>query len=112
MEKISSIPEPAPINVGVPIPDALRAFIAASKMVDDDHKKQLIQLVTERDNFGRKKYGQPLMSHDGRNGVEDARQELGDLLQYVFKCRLAKQDTTELEDTLLAAFDLFNEMFC
>jgi phosphate uptake regulator len=28
------------------------------------------------------------MSEDGRNGVEDARQEAGDLLQYAFKVYL------------------------
>ena len=40
----------------------------------------LIVLVEERNAFGVAKYGQPLMTQDGRNGIEDARQELCDLV--------------------------------
>jgi hypothetical protein len=82
-----SIPEPEPKKEGVVVPDALIAYL------EDKHPYEalvLCPLVRERDAFGRAKYGQPLMSQDGRNGVEDARQEAGDLLQYAFKVSLFK----------------------
>lgn len=77
------------------VPDALIALIQGIGVLDDA-RDELIHLVRERDAFGRAKYGQPLMSNDGRNGIEDARQELGDLLQYVMKCKLAGQDISDL----------------
>lgn len=79
-----SIPEPPPQPKGVVVPDALIEFLKTHHFGDD-----LINLIKQRDAFGRAKYGQPLMSEDGRNGVEDARQETGDLLQYAFKVYLA-----------------------
>lgn len=83
----ASIPEPPPKPRGIVIPDALCAHI----QIQQPHGwQQLLQLVLERDAFGRKKYGQPLMSEDGRNGYEDARQELGDLLQYTYKMHVTK----------------------
>lgn len=81
----SSIPEPPPKPHGVVVPDAL------IKYLKENHSQEgtsLIGLVQERNAFGMAKYGQPLMSQDGRNGVEDARQEAGDLLQYIYKVHL------------------------
>ncbi len=101
-----SVPEPDPKPEGVVVPDALHSVLMHTKdiFLDEtpDFKRaavqeldHLIALVKERDAFGRAKYGQPLMSNDGRNGIEDARQELGDLLQYVMKCKLAGQDLSD-----------------
>ena len=84
MYQEKSIPEPPPQPKGVVVPDALIEFLKTHRFGDD-----LISLIKQRDAFGRAKYGQPLMSEDGRNGVEDARQEAGDLLQYAFKVYLA-----------------------
>lgn len=89
-------PEPDPVARGVIIPDRLVDYINASQMLSLSAKQPLTKLVQERDAFGRAKYGQPLYSEDGRNGVEDARQELGDLMQYLFKCKIAGVDTTEV----------------
>jgi hypothetical protein len=82
----ASVPEPPPQPHGVVVPDALCQYLQTRKPW---RWEALLQLVLERDAFGRKKYGQPLMSEDGRNGFEDARQELGDLLQYTYKMYLA-----------------------
>lgn len=79
-----SVPEPPPKPSGIIVPDALLEYMEGINEWED-----LSKLVRERDAFGRKKYGQPLMSQDGRNGVEDARQEAGDLLQYAFKVYLS-----------------------
>jgi hypothetical protein len=81
---LHSVPEPPPRECGIIVPDALLEYMEGINEWED-----LSKLVRERDAFGRKKYGQPLMSQDGRNGVEDARQEAGDLLQYAFKVYLS-----------------------
>jgi hypothetical protein len=94
----ASIPEPPPVPRGIIVPDALLAFIETTKHIHDGSSWEvgvnlckLSELVKERNAFGIAKYGQPLYSEDGRNGIEDARQELGDLLQYVFKISLQKE---------------------
>jgi hypothetical protein len=96
-----SKPEPAPIARGEIVPDILIATIRrATNGPDGD---DLIELIKERDSFGRQKYGQPLMTNDGRNGIEDAKQELGDLLQYLQKCKVANDDLSEFENLLTVA---------
>ncbi len=107
-----SIPEPAPRALGKVVPDALLVFISKSKRLDDEQKAMLTTLVQERDAFGRAKYNQPLMTDDGRNGVEDARQEVGDLLMYSMKCLLnADPDIFILDQTVAAAVLLMLDMF-
>jgi hypothetical protein len=39
--------------------------------------------MKERDNFGRKRYGTPLQVGNGRDFMEDAYQELLDLVVYM-----------------------------
>lgn len=99
-----SIPEPDPVAEGIVVPEALIKHLTESGY---DH---LIPLIRERDAFGRAKYGQPLMSEDGRNGIEDARQELGDLLQYVYKCHLAGEDLTELQKDISMAYQVIKNL--
>jgi hypothetical protein len=97
-----SIPEPPPQAKGVVVPDAL------IKHLEEHHPyigPNLCYLIKQRDAFGRAKYGQPLMSQDGRNGVEDARQEAGDLLQYAFKVYLSG-DLTGLKALSSLTFDI------
>lgn len=93
-EQQASVPEPAPVSRGVPVTPALLAWLETLAHVKG--APELSALVRERDAFGRAKYGQPLMSDDGRNTVEDARQELGDLAQYLFKARMQGVDWDEL----------------
>jgi hypothetical protein len=79
---VASIPEPAPQRAGFVVPEKL--IIHLADLLDgsnDTQFERLIHLIEQRDAFGRQKYGQPLMSQDGRDGCEDARQELGDLMQ-------------------------------
>ena len=109
-----SIPEPSPVAKGHNVPEALIECINNSNLTDElaPYRESLVQLIRQRDEFGRQKYGQPLMSEDGRSGVEDAKQELGDLLQYAFKCKLnGSENTFELEMMILAAYVVFKEMF-
>lgn len=98
-----SQPEPAPLNKGKSVPDELIKWLHSQT-----NSAEAIQLIRERDEFGRKKYGQPLMTEDGRNSVEDARQELGDLLQYVYKAKMNGEDLTPIREILPHLANLLN----
>lgn len=91
----ASVPEPPPVNRGVPVTPLLLAWL--EQRADT---AELRALVLQRDAFGRAKYGQPLMSDDGRDSLEDARQELGDLAQYIFKARMHGVDVSEVRRML------------
>ena len=100
----ASIPEPPPVPRGIIVPNGLLAFLEDAQRVDNLSSEvsatltKLSDLVKERNAFGIAKYGQPLYSEDGRNGIEDARQELGDLLQYVFKVSLQQERQYTVEE--------------
>ena len=112
---LASVPEPSPHPYGRVVPDHLLSVIEQAQELQLDsafdrmrnvHLEQLRDLIKQRNAFGIQKYGQPLYSDDGRNGLEDARQELGDLLQYVCKVQMSSDKYTvkEVEDFL----NLFN----
>jgi hypothetical protein len=99
-ENIASVPEPPPVTRGEVVTTHLIAEMSKIRDLAPQQVNALIVLVKERNAFGLAKYGQPLMTEDGRNGIEDARQELGDLLQYVCKCAMTRRDDNELRDFL------------
>jgi hypothetical protein len=77
-----------------------------------DHLKELIKA---RHEYGLKKYGQGLMSEDGRNTMEDARQEAGDLLQYLFKATLQPrrppvEEIKQIESAILHCLFLLHDL--
>ena len=87
----ASRPEPAPENAGEPVTPALVAWIQAQGL-DEGTKRSVIAGVEERSAFGAEKYGQVLMSRDGRDSVNDAAQELIDALQYIQAARMKGQN--------------------
>ena len=87
---LPSTPEPPPIPAGEPITPALVAWLTARGLT------RAAELVVARDAYGRAKYGQPLRLDDGRDAVEDCRQELGDALQYAYRALRRGDDTREL----------------
>lgn len=100
-----SVPEPAPMPKGEIVPDKLISIIEKMDRfcVNPEVSKELlklIELVKERSAFGIEKYGQPLYSEDGRNGFEDARQELGDLLQYACKIKMSNPEAKDIVEFL------------
>lgn len=112
-ESRASLPPPVPR--GKIVPTHLLSLIEQAKELNldetfdrmrNDHLDQLATLVKQRNGFGMQKYGQPLYSEDGRNGLEDARQELGDLIQYVCKVNLSAEKYTRKE--LTEFLNLFN----
>lgn len=81
-DAVASVPEPPPKVGGEPITPSLLKFLR-SRGLDG-----AAALVEERDAFGREKYGTPLCRGNGRNAVEDLRQEIGDALQYAWLVNL------------------------
>lgn len=86
----ASRPEPPPVPKGREVTPPLTAWLEAFGM------PTAADLVRQRDEFGRTKYGQPLRTEDGRDSVEDLRQELGDALQYAAKAALNGEDMRAL----------------
>lgn len=84
----ASRPEPAPKAEGEPVTPALLEWLCKERGFAADGFADAYDLVEARDAYGRAKYGQGLMTGDGRDTIEDARQELGDLLQYCWKSRM------------------------
>jgi hypothetical protein len=68
----------------------LVAWIQAQGL-DEQTKREVIAGIEERSAFGAEKYGQVLMSLDGRDSVNDAVQELIDALQYLQAARMKGQ---------------------
>jgi len=89
-----SRPEPTPKERGEPVAPTLIAYL------EDSGHHEVARLVRERDAYGRQKYGQQLHSDDGRDEVEDLRQELGDALQYAFAAKMNGRDLSEIETIL------------
>ncbi len=77
---MASIPEPPPKNAGLPVTPHL-----LNRLLEANVSPYISELVMARHEYGLQKYGQGLMTDDGRDTMEDARQEAGDLLQYVYK---------------------------
>lgn len=89
-----SRPEPAPVNRGEPVTPPLLDWLRSYGFDDE------ARVVEARAAFGREKYGQPLMTLDGRDPIEDARQELADALQYVQRAAMLGADLTPLAGLL------------
>ena len=90
--------EPPPIGNGELVTPSLLAALA-------DHP-DLHELVAARDAFGRAKYGTGLRIDNGRDALEDAHQELGDLLQYLWQAKIEGQDIAPALDQMARAISV------
>lgn len=99
-----SVPEPAPVNSGVEVTRPLVAWLLEPNAEGRASFTRTARLVEARAAFGLEKYGQPLMTLDGRDPVEDALQELGDALQYVQKALMLGADLRPLDEVMRALF--------
>lgn len=78
---------------------------------DHDVSPELKELINQRYQFGLKKYGQALMTDDGRDTMIDAREEAGDLLQYLYKAYLTGISADPvLKETLEISLKLIEKM--
>lgn len=58
----------------------------------------LWSLIVQRTALGYLRYGTVLQTHNGRDPVEDGRQELGDALKYIEQAIMQGEDLTPLID--------------
>lgn len=77
----AATPEPMPKCEGVEVTPHLLTWIE-SQAISPDKKQEIVRDILARHEYGLRKYGQPLMSEDGRDHINDARQEALDFLQY------------------------------
>lgn len=103
-----SKPEPSPKNKGVAITPLLINWINKQEKILDHEKSKAVELIKQRSEFGISKYGQPLMSEDGRDELEDAKQELGDLIQYTYKAKMKGRSTKEIEEIVSVLMTLLS----
>jgi len=96
----ASEPEPEPKAEGERVGSPLMQWLA-----DRDHD-DAFYLVEERIGYGQQKYGQHLHTDDGRDGLEDLRQELGDALLYAQKCRMNGRDLSEIRELVSVLAEL------
>lgn len=101
---LSSRPEPPPVNSGISVTERLIDWL------EQHGYRSSRDLILERQAYGIQKYGQTLMSNDGRNSVEDARQEIGDLMQYLMKISINGESCHQLKEPIQALIKLCDEM--
>lgn len=94
-KSLDSTPEKSPVKAGEPVTPALIEWLRGQSL----HECELLPIIAgieERSAEGLEKYGQVLMSGDGRDSVNDARQELLDFLQYAQAAKMKGQSLTSL----------------
>lgn len=104
METRPSIPEPPPVPGRAEVAPALCAWLCAAYagagLEDSGSFQDALSLVEARAAYGRAKYGTALQTHNGRNPLEDALQELGDLLMYVQQAKMESRDLAPIRRLL------------
>ena len=95
----------APINKGLSVPKHLIQWIQTTKL-NQNIKNKAVDLILTRDTFGKQKYGQSLMTGDGRITVVDALEELGDLMQYVYKAKMNGEDMSKVKELIPVLLEL------
>lgn len=99
LDALVSKPEPAPRAGGELVTPRVLAWLATQAVnVGDEAVARAVALVRARDAFGRLKYEQGLSLEDGRDTVEDLKQELGDALQYGVKALIEGVEGERLEE--------------
>lgn len=70
----------------------------------------MIQAIGERREYGIRKYGRPLETHNGRDALKDAWEEALDLFTYLTQVRLERGDVLPGMKTQTVGMDLVAEM--
>lgn len=99
----ASVPEPPPKGGEIEVTPKIIEWIQCMDILDEHIKRDLITLIKERSKYGFDKYNTKLRTNNGRNQYEDARQEFGDFIHYVFACILEERDDSKIGELLLSA---------
>lgn len=92
-----TIPATQVQNAGKPVFPVLRSCL------QEYHEMRLLDLVNRREQYGVKKYGQTLMSDDGRDTPTEIVNELIDALAYITKWAMQNPGNTHINYTLRRA---------
>ena len=95
--------QPPPLNKGENVPEAFRKW-----SLEHGHP-EAHALSEKRDAFGQSKYGQPLMTKDGRDTVQDIEEEIGDMFHYLYKAKMNGENVDKLKKYVPVILDLFAE---
>ncbi|NDJ14089.1 MAG: hypothetical protein EBY17_23330 [Acidobacteriia bacterium] len=95
-KSLDSTPEKAPVKLGEPVTPALIVWLRGQGLPNSE-LLPIIAGIEERSAAGLEKYDQVLMSGDGRDSVNDARQELLDFLQYAQAAKMKNRSLAPLE---------------
>ena len=102
------MPEPAPIST--PQSEPVWAFLKDSDLLLVDNSR-LLYALEERVDFGRDKYGTVLQTHNGRDALQDAREELLDLVFYTAQAYLeGKLTYARWQDSLESVLTLWRAL--
>jgi hypothetical protein len=82
--------QPPPIRRGEAVPPVFQKWARENGFPEAE------ALSVSRAAFGEAKYGQPLLTQDGRDSVEDAKDEVGDFFHYLQKALMNGEDVQEL----------------
>lgn len=80
--------QPEPTRGGEAVLPHVVADIAADGGLSRAEADALAGMVIDRARRGLETYGVPLTTHNGRDALQDAREEVADALQYVTQARL------------------------
>ena len=72
---------------------------------DEITKKEMIQLMVDRNNFGIKKYNTPIQPFNGRDNLGDCLQEMFDAVVYIKNEHLEK-DNKVVEELYKSILDM------
>jgi len=96
--------EPQPTDGKSPVYPALAHWLRKHGYADS-----VLRLVRQRRARGLETYGTELYTENGRDPINDALQEAGDLLMYLMQARLEGRDCVELLPAILTAMGLVLE---
>lgn len=101
--------QPDPKREGVEVSPFLINWILENNFITKETKTKVVSLIEERYEYGLEKYGQPLMSKDGRNTITDAMDEIGDFLQYLYKAKMNGLNLRVFKDFLTVASHIITD---
>ena len=96
-------PQPPPKQGGIEVYTLLNQYL---KDTIGENNEYLRKKLTERYEFGKKKYGTALQTDNGRDVVRDAEEEVLDLIYYLVSCLHSKKDITNLKIMIQTVDDI------
>lgn len=89
----SSVPEPPPQKGEKYVFPILEGMLINSHIAGS---RDFLTLVRQRRQYGINKYKTELMTFNGRNAIEDAKQEIGDCAAYIIQAKLEGRSDEEI----------------